>query len=97
MLLARCLHVICICSMSFVYQSYVLVCHPYVTHMYSYLIRMSLVYTRMSSVCHWYVLVCHPYVTRIKDLARMYSYVIRVLLVCGFTMNRAHVALFETN
>ena len=28
-----------------------------------------------------YVLVCHPYVTR------MYSYVIRMSLVCGFTMN----------
>ena len=32
---------------------YVLVCHPYVTHMYSH-----------SSACHSYVLVCHPYVTR---------------------------------
>ena len=69
----------------------VLVCHPHVTHMYSYVmrmslvcthvIRMSLVCTRMSSVCHSYVLVCHPYVTRI------YSHVIRMSLVCGFTMN----------
>ena len=32
--------------------------------MYSYVIRMSLVCTRISSVCHSYVLVCHPYVIR---------------------------------
>ena len=39
--------------MSSVYHSYVIVCHPYVTRMYS-----------MSSVCHSYALICHPYVTR---------------------------------
>ena len=50
--------------------------------MYSYVIRMSLLCTPMSSVCHSYVLACHPYVTRIN------SYVIRMSLVCGFTMNR---------
>ena len=48
--------------MSFVYHSYV--------------IRISLVCTRMSPVCHLYVLVCHPCVTR------MYSYVTRMSLVC---------------
>ena len=32
--------------------------------MYSYVIRMSLVCTRMSSVSHSYVFVCHPYVIR---------------------------------
>ena len=65
----------------------VLVCHPYVTRLYSdvtcmytYVIRMSLVWTRMSSVCHSYVLVCHLHVTR------MYLHVIRMSLVCGFTM-----------
>ena len=58
------------------------VCHPYVTCMYSYVARKSLVITRMSSVGHLYVLVCHSYVTH------MYSYVIRVSLVCGFSMNR---------
>ena len=31
--------------------------------MYSYVIRISFVWTRMSFVCHSYVLVCHPYVT----------------------------------
>ena len=56
-----------------------LVCNSCVTRMYSYIIRMSLVYahvlsacihsyvTRMYSnviVCHSYELVCHPYVTR---------------------------------
>ena len=53
-----------------------LVCHPYVTCMYSYVMRMSLVCTCMSFVCHSYVLVCHSYVTR------MYSYVIHMSLVC---------------
>ena len=62
---------------------YVMVCHlyillyqPYVTRIYSCLIRMSLVYSRMSFVCHSYVFVHHSYVTR------MYSYVIRMSLVC---------------
>ena len=50
-------------------------------HSHSYVICMSLVCTRMSSVCHWYVLACQPYVTR------MYSYVICMSLVYGFTMN----------
>ena len=66
---------------SFVCQSYVLVCHLHVTRMYSYVNRISLICTRMSSVCHSHRLVCHPYVTR------MYSYVIRMSLICGFTMN----------
>ena len=42
--------------MSSVCDSYLLVCHPKVTCMYSYVIRMSI-------VCHSYVLVCHPCVT----------------------------------
>ena len=61
---------------SFLYQSYVSVCH-------SYLIRMSLVDTRMSFVCLLYVLVfylhvlvCHSYVSS------MYSYV----MVCDSRM-----------
>ena len=43
--------------------------------MYSYVIRVRLLCTRMSSVCHSYVLVSHPFVTR------MYSYVILMSLV----------------
>ena len=58
-----------------IFYLYVFVCHSYVSRMYSYVICMSLVCTRMSSVCHSYVLVCHPYVTH------MYSYVTRVSLV----------------
>ena len=67
---------------------YVLVCHLYGACMYSHIIRLSLVGTQISFVCHWHVevcysslvytymsLVCHSYVTR------MYSYVIRMLLV----------------
>ena len=67
--------------MTFVCHSYVLVCHPYFTPMYSHVIRMVVLRTRMSSVSHSYVLVCHPYVTR------MYLFVICMSLVCGFTMN----------
>ena len=43
--------------MSFVCHSFALVCHPYVTRMYSDIVRMSLVCTRMSSACQSYVLV----------------------------------------
>ena len=46
-----------------------------------YVICMSLVCSGMLSVCHSYVLVCHLYETH------MYSYVMRLSLVCGFTMN----------
>ena len=53
-----------------------LACHSYVTRMYSYVIRMPLVCTRMSSVYHPYVPVCHPHVTC------MYSYVMPMSLVC---------------
>ena len=67
-----------------------LVCHPCVTGMYSYAIRMWLVCTRISSVCHSSVLVCHPYVTRMYSMSsvctRMSSvcdlYVIRMSLIC---------------
>ena len=41
--------------MSSVCHSYVLVFHPYVTCLYSYVIRISLLCTRMSSVRHLYV------------------------------------------
>ena len=55
---------------------YVLVCHLYITRIYLHVIDMSLVCTRMPSICHSYVLVCRPYVTR------MHSYIIRMSLVC---------------
>ena len=78
------------------------VCQPHVTRMYSHVIRISLVCTRMSFICHLYVLVSDPYVTRMYshvihmslvchphvNVTRMYSYVIRMSLICGFTMNR---------
>ena len=62
--------------MSSVCHSYILVCHPYVPRIYSYVIPMLLVYIRMSFLCHSYVFVCHPYVTP------MYSYAVRMSLVC---------------
>ena len=89
-------------STSSLRDSYVLVCHLYVT--------------RMASVCHQYELVCHSYVSRLYSLiicislvyarmssvchpyvlvfhfhvTRMHSYVTRsthMSLVCIFTMN----------
>ena len=83
--------------MSSACHSYVLVCHPYITHMYS-----------LSSVCHSHVLVCHPYITHMYSyvirmslactrmssvchsyvlvchpyVTCMYSYAIRKSLVC---------------
>ena len=75
--------VVCTTRISSVWNSYVLICHPYVTRMHLYCIRMylyvipiSVVCTRVSSVCHSYVLVRYPYVSR------MYSYVICITLVC---------------
>ena len=65
--------------MSFVFAHILSICTrmPFViSRMYSYVICMSLVCTRMPSLCHSYVLVCHPCFTR------MYSYVIRMSLVC---------------
>ena len=63
-----------------------LVCHPCVTGMYSYAIRMWLVCTRISSVCHSSVLVCHPYVTRMYSMSsvctRMSSVCDLYVLVC---------------
>ena len=65
---------------------------PVDARVYSYVIRMSLVCTRVSSVCHSFVLVCHPYVTRMSSVChsyvchsyviRMYSYVICMSPVC---------------
>ena len=78
-------HSYAIC-VSFVCTRMLLVCHSYVTHMYSCVIRMShlcarilSICTRMSFACHSYVLVCYLYVTR------KYSYVMAChshVLVC---------------
>ena len=67
---------------------YVLVCHPYITRMYSYVIRMLVVCTSMSSVCHLYVLICHPYDTR------MYSKVIYMSLICTHMPSVCHSYVF---
>ena len=57
--------------MSFECQSYVLVCHPYITCMY----------LCMSSVCHWYALVCPPYVALVCSFT-MNQWVIWRFLEC---------------
>ena len=48
---------------------------------YSHVIRMSVVFTRLSLVYHSYVLVCHPYVIRISLLC--HPSVTRMLFVCA--------------
>ena len=69
-------YVLYVTRMSSLCHSYVVVCSPYVTGMYKYVTRMSLVCTCMSPVFYSYVLICHSYFTR------MYSYAIRMPLVC---------------
>ena len=72
--------------MSSVCHSYVLLCHPYVTCIYSNAICMSTVCTRMSSVCHTYVRVSHSHIlcmySYVIRMSRIYSYVIPMSLVC---------------
>ena len=80
-------------------MSYVTRMCSYIICIYSYVIRMSLVCTRMSSVCHSYVIcvscsyvfVCHPCVNL------MYSYVIHMSLVCGFTVDLYYMQMFPVN
>ena len=79
-------HSFAIC-MSFVCQSYVLVCH--VIYMSLLYVCKSSVCARMPFVCHLYLLVCRLYATR------MYSYVIRMSLVCGFALN--YIKCFTKN
>ena len=85
-------HTILSLVMSHVTRISYVICHmsilPYVTHMYSYVIRVSLVCTRMPSACHSYVLRMSLICTRMYSyVTHMYSYVIRMSLACGFTMN----------
>ena len=82
--------------MPFVWQSYVLVCHSYVIH-------MSLVYTRMSFVSHSYALarmscVCHSHVlARVSSLcnsyvlARMSSVCHSYVLACMSSLYHSYV------
>ena len=59
------------------------VCHSYVNRTYSYVIYMSLAFTRMSSVCHSYVLVCSSYVIRMSIVCiRMSSVRHSSVIVC---------------
>ena len=102
---ATCISLVCIRMLS-VCHSHLLVFHPYVTLMYTYVIRMSLVCTRMLSVCHSYVLVCYPYLTRMSlvchsyapkchpYVTRMYSYVIRMYPVCTCMSSVCHWYVF---
>ena len=102
-----CALILSICTrLPFAYHSHILVCHLYITRIFSYVI-----------VCHSYVFVCHPYVTRMYSYVIraslvcthmwpvchshilvchpcatcMYSYVIRMSIVCGFSMNQLSI------
>ena len=59
--------------------------------MYSYIIRMSLVCTRTSSVYHSYILVCHLCVTCMYSYVTLiHSYVICISLVCTLMPSVCH-------
>ena len=51
--------------MSFACHLHFICIYSYFFYMFSYVIRISVVRTRMSCVCHSYVLVYHSYVTRL--------------------------------
>ena len=83
------IHMPFVCTlMSFVYSSYILVCHSDVILMYLYIICMSHLCTRISVVCHSYILVYHWYVTGtylyVINISLLYG---RMSLVCVFIMN----------
>ena len=68
--------------MSSVCHSYVFLCHPYVTRMYSYVTRMSLVCTCLSPVCHSYVIRMSLVCTRMSFVCHWY------VLVCHSYVTR---------
>ena len=69
--------------MSIVCTRIVLVCHSYVTRMYSYVILMTLVCTRMSSVCHSHVIRMSRVCTRMSLVCtRMVSVCRSYVLIC---------------
>ena len=93
-----------------VFYLYVLVCHPYVTRMRSYVALISLVCTRISSICQsydWYVIrmsllctsmspVCRSYVLVCHPyVTRIYSEVIHMSLVRGVTMSLLSWVIFS--
>ena len=55
---------------------------------YSHVIRMSVVFTRLSLVYHSYVLVCHPYVIRISLLCHPY-----VICMCSCVIRVTRISL----
>ena len=88
-------YVIRMYPMSSVSHLYALVCHPYVTSMFSYIIRVSLVCTRMSSICHSYVLVCHPYVTRKRFSMNSSDRLSHGCFNLGYTLNYMYPFCFN--
>ena len=75
-------------SMSFVCDSYVLVCHPYVSCIYSYVIRTSLVYICMLFVSHSYILVCDLHITICTPMWSVcHSYVVAIFRIAEKLMS----------
>ena len=79
---------------------YVLVCHPYVTSMYLYVIHMSLACTRISSVRHSYVLVCHRYVTFMwfyHELLFLLGQSVTVIIIFHYLLFRILISSVSTD
>ena len=91
------------------FHLYVLVSHSYNIHMYLYVIRISLVCTRMSYVCHSCGLACHSYITcmslvciRMSFVCRSYvfachSYVTRMCRMYSYTILMSLVCISTMN
>ena len=78
-------------SYVFVNHLCVLLCHSYVTRIDYCVIRISIVFTSMSSVCHSYVLVCHSYVLECHPyVTLMYLSVVRMSLVYTRMLSVCH-------
>ena len=70
---------------------YVICMYSYVTLICFYAIRISVVYTRMSSVCHLCVLLCHSCVTHV------YSYIIHMSHICTRMSSVCHLYILVCN
>ena len=67
------------------------VCHLHVTHMYLYVMRMSLVCTPMSFVCHSYLIRISLVCIRMSFVCTRMSFVLRsYVLVCHLYVTRMY-------
>ena len=89
----------CVIRISLICTRMSLVCHSYVTRvysyivcMYSYVILMSLVCTCMTFICHSYVLVRNVISLAYTRISSVYhSYVICISVACAGILSASHV------